>query len=91
MNPKLGNNPGELWFLAQVLRHRRTGENARECADRLLACSSMTFTRGNQKKAADLLGVALKTFKLLAKDHRLRPTDRWLDSENQHRTILDVR
>ena len=66
----------ELEFLADILRQRRPGEDARDCADRRLVTAAMIHTSGNQTKAAGALGMALKTFKLLARDHRLRPCDR---------------
>jgi DNA-binding NtrC family response regulator len=66
----------DLELLAEILKRRRPGENARDCANRVMVTAALEFARGNQTHAAEVLGMARKNFNLHAADHRLRPCDR---------------
>ena len=70
------NERAELEWLADILKTRRPGERAMDCVKRRLVSAALTFTRGNQTHAAEVLGMARKNFILHAADHRLRPIDR---------------
>ena len=70
-------------ILDVILRLHRVGEDAFDTATRVLVNQALHRTKGEQKAAAELLGLSTRKMNYLCMQLQLRPKDRMIEPQGQ--------